>query len=75
MRDGAETEAEALYREVLPAVVFVMQSLDTLHAYGKRIAAMRLGLGEVIDRAPALRPSVYGLQCARRYASALGPFA
>jgi 2-keto-3-deoxy-L-arabinonate dehydratase len=75
MRDGAETEAEALYREVLPAFVFVMQSLDTLHAYGKRIAAMRLGLGEVIDRAPALRPSVYGLQCARRYASALGPFA
>jgi len=75
MRDGAETEAEALYREVLPAFVFVMQSLDTLHAYGKRIAAMRLGLGEVIDRAPALRPSVYGLQCARRYASALRPFA
>ena len=59
----------------LPAIVFVMQSLDTLHTYGKRIAAMRLGLGEVIDRAPALRPSPYGLQCARRYASALGPLA
>jgi 2-keto-3-deoxy-L-arabinonate dehydratase len=75
MRGGAEPEADALYREVLPAIVFVMQSLDTLHTYGKRIAAMRLGLGEVIDRAPALRPSAYGLQCARRYASALGPLA
>jgi len=75
MRGGAEPAAEALYRELLPAIVFVMQSLDTLHTYGKRIAAMRLGLGEVIDRAPALRPSSYGLQCARRYASALGPLA
>ena len=75
MRGGAEPAAEALYRELLPAIVFVMQSLDTLHTYGKRIAAMRLGLGEVIDRAPALRPSPYGLQCARRYASALGPLA
>ena len=75
MRGGAEPEADALYREVLPAIVFVMQSLDTLHTYGKRIAAMRLGLGEVIDRAPAFRPSAYGLQCAQRYASALGPLA
>jgi len=75
MRGGAEPEADALYREVLPAIVFVMQSLDTLHTYGKRIAALRLGLGEVIDRAPVLRPSAYGLQCAQRYASALGPLA
>jgi hypothetical protein len=44
LRDGAETDAEAVYREVLPAIVFVMQSLQTLHTYGKRIAAMRLGL-------------------------------
>ncbi len=73
LREGAETHAEALYREVLPAIVFVMQSLDTLHTYGKRIAAMRLGLGEVFDRAPALRPSAFGMRCAQRYAAALGP--
>jgi 2-keto-3-deoxy-L-arabinonate dehydratase len=72
-REGAETHAEALYREVLPAIVFVMQSLDTLHTYGKRIAAMRLGLGEVFDRAPALRPNAFGMRCAQRYAAALGP--
>lgn len=75
MREGAESRAEALYRELLPAVVFVMQSLDTLHAYGKRIAAMRLGLGEVIDRDPMLRPSAFGLQCVQRYARSLGPLA
>ncbi|MEO8165567.1 MAG: dihydrodipicolinate synthase family protein, partial [Betaproteobacteria bacterium] len=75
LRSGADTDAEALYREVLPAIVFVMQSLDTLHTYGKRIAAMRLGLGEVFDRTPALQPNVFGMQCAQRYAAALGPFA
>ena len=73
LREGAETHAEALYREVLPTIVFVMQSLDTLHTYGKRIAAMRLGLGEVFDRAPALRPNAFGMRCAQRYAAALGP--
>ncbi len=73
LREGAETHAEALYREVLPAIVFVMQSLDTLHTYGKRIAAMRLGLGEVFDRAPALQPNAFGMRCAQRYAAALGP--
>ncbi|HKB83413.1 MAG TPA: dihydrodipicolinate synthase family protein [Burkholderiales bacterium] len=73
LREGAETDAEALYRDVLPAIVFVMQSLDTLHTYGKRIAAMRLGLGEVFDRAPALQPNGFGMRCAQRYAAALGP--
>lgn len=75
VREGAETHAEALYREVLPTIVFVMQSLDTLHTYGKRIAAMRLGLGEVFDRAPALAPDAFGMRCAQRYAAALGPLA
>ena len=75
LREGADTHAEALYREVLPAIVFVMQSLDTLHTYGKRIAAMRLGLGEVFDRAPALAPNAFGMRCAQRYAAALGPLA
>jgi 4-hydroxy-tetrahydrodipicolinate synthase len=75
LREGAEAEAEALYHEVLPAIVFIMQSLDTLHTYGKRIAAMRLGLGEVYDRAPALQPDAFGMRCAQRYAIALGPLA
>jgi len=68
-----EQEAERTYREVLPAIVFVMQSLDTLICYGKRIAALRLGLGEVHDRAPCLAPEPFGLDCAARYAAALGP--
>lgn len=72
---GREQEAEAAYRETLPAIVFVMQSLDTLHCYGKRLAALRLGLGDVHDRAPGLLPEKFGLECTRRFAEALGPLA
>lgn len=70
---GREQEAEAVYRETLPAIVFVMQSLDSLHCYGKRLAALRLGIGEVHDRAPGLTPEKFGLECTRRFAEALGP--
>jgi 2-keto-3-deoxy-L-arabinonate dehydratase len=73
MRSGDADEAERIYREVLPAMVFVMQSLDTLICYGKRIAAWRLGLDVVYDRAPRLAPDPFGLACAQRYAASLGP--
>jgi len=73
MRAGREDEAEALYREVLPAILFGMQSLDALICYGKRMVALRLGLGEVVDRSPAMVPTAFGLDCARRFASRLGP--
>jgi 4-hydroxy-tetrahydrodipicolinate synthase len=78
MRSGRaedEARAEAIYREVLPAIVFVMQSLDTLICYGKRIAALRLGMEEVYDREPSLEPGPFGLACAQRYARCLGPLA
>lgn len=71
MQSGRDAEAEALYREILPALVFTMQSLETLVCYGKRIAAARMGLGEVFDRQPALAPEAFGLDCAARYAQAL----
>ena len=70
---GREQEAEAIYGETLPAIVFVMQSLDTLHCYGKRLAALRLGIAEVHDRAPGLKAEEFGLACTRRFADALGP--
>ena len=76
MRSGSaadQARAEAVYREVLPAIVFIMQSLDTLICYGKRLAALRLGLPEVYDRAPGLAPTAFGLECVRRYAATLGP--
>jgi 4-hydroxy-tetrahydrodipicolinate synthase len=75
MRAGKESEAEAVYREILPGIVFVMQSIDHLVCYGKRLAALRLRLGAVYDRPPAQAPDSFGLDCTRRYATALGPLA
>ena len=72
MRRGDEAEAERLYREILPAIVFVMQSVDHLICYGKRLAAARLGL-EVFDRDPGLAPNDFGLAAVARFAQALGP--
>lgn len=70
---GDVAQAEALYRQVLPAIVFVMQSLDTLICYGKRIAAWRMGFDVQHDRDAKLLPSRFGLEAARRFAEMLGP--
>ena len=69
-----EERAERMYRDLLPLLVFLMQSLDTLLCYGKRLAARRLGLGSVLDRAPAIRPTPLGLANLDRHAARLGPF-
>jgi 4-hydroxy-tetrahydrodipicolinate synthase len=66
-----EAEAERLYREILPAIVFAMQSIDHLVCYGKRLLAHRLGLA-VHDRTPALAPTPFGLDLMRRHAERLG---
>ena len=70
---GDEAEAERLYGDILPLLVFAMQSLDTLLCYGKRVAAKRLGLAGVVDRAPAEAPTAFGLAVAERHAARLGP--
>ena len=69
----SEAEAERLYSEILPVLVFIMQGLDNLMCYGKRLAALRLGLGAVQDRAPAQAPTSFGLECLDRWAAVLGP--
>jgi 2-keto-3-deoxy-L-arabinonate dehydratase len=74
-RGADEPAAEELYRQVLPAIVFTLQSLDTLVCYGKRLAALRLGLPEVVDRAPGLQPTDFGVRCVQRYADVLGRLA
>ena len=68
------TEAEALYQRILPVIVFVMQSLETLVCYGKRIAAWRMGFEVAFDRSPGLAPRAWGVEAARRFARQLGQF-
>jgi 4-hydroxy-tetrahydrodipicolinate synthase len=74
MRRGDEDKAEALYREVLPLIVFVMQSIEASLTYGKRITARRLGIEAVHDRDPALAPTDFGLAVARARSAHLMPF-
>jgi 4-hydroxy-tetrahydrodipicolinate synthase len=71
---GDAEGAEAAYREVLPAIVFIMQSIESLLCYGKRIFGARAGI-EIYDRSPAQRPSTFGLELVKRYAGQLGPYA
>ena len=69
----SEKEAEQLYREILPVIVFVMQSIEHFLCYGKRIIAARLNL-EVHDRRPAMVPTEFGLKRTNAYADMLGPW-
>ena len=73
-RPADAESADAAYRELLPLLVFLMQSLDTLLCYGKRLAARRLGLGSVHDRSPALRPAPLGIENLERHAARLRAF-
>ena len=74
-RPEDEAEAERLYREILPLIVFLMQSVENFLCYGKRLTARRLGLGPVHDRAPAQPPTPVGLAALERHAARLGAYA
>ena len=74
MQRGDEALAQALYAQVLPLIIFVMQSIEASLTYGKRITARRLGLGEVYDRTPSLAPTQFGLDCATARAAQLPLF-
>ena len=65
---GDVARAEAEYAAFLPAALFGMQSLEHLVCYGKRVFGLRAGIA-VHDRAPAMRPSAFGLALAEHWAS------
>jgi len=71
LRAGRDDEAERLYRDIAPLITFMMSSLDTFICYGKRITARRLGIAEVIDRAPCQHPSSFGLSMMERFLAPL----
>jgi 4-hydroxy-tetrahydrodipicolinate synthase len=73
MRAGDEADAERLYREILPAIVFAMQGIEHLVLYGKRLAALRLGIAPSGRRIPSDTPSPLGEAIVARLAAALGP--
>ena len=74
MAAGDVAAAEAEYRRILPMIAFAMQGVAMFLCYGKRMTAWRMALPEITERAPSLAPTRFGLECARRFADALGPY-
>jgi len=72
-RAGNEVSAEEIYRAMLPSAVAVMQGIEHLICYGKRLFAERAGL-TVHDRAPAMRPTPFGEELVALHAKRLGSF-
>ncbi|MGZ0189198.1 MAG: dihydrodipicolinate synthase family protein [Alphaproteobacteria bacterium] len=68
-------EAERIHREILPLIVFLMNSVENFVCYGKRLLAERLGLGAEAGRgrSPAQQPTEFGMQIMRHWAKHLGP--
>jgi 2-keto-3-deoxy-L-arabinonate dehydratase len=75
MGDGRPGAAQLAYEHALPTLIFTGGSADIHRCYGRRIAARRLGLGPVQDRAPALAPTPFGSKTAREHADRLGLYA
>ena len=76
MRQGtpeAIAEAEAMHRELLPLIVFMMSSVENFIAYGKRLAAKRLELENGAARQPSVPVTAFGLQVMEHWATHLGP--
>lgn len=71
--EGFREEAARLHVEILPAINFVMRSIEHLTCYGKRLFAERVGLA-VFDRAPSLRPSAAELATLAALRRNLSPF-
>lgn len=67
---GQTDKAEAFYAQTLPAATFVMQSLEHLITYGKRIFGANAGIA-IHDRAPCLTPTPFGLETADRWTAHL----
>lgn len=70
---GRDEEAERLYADILPMLVFLMETIDTFLVYGKPLLGRRLGLSETAPRPPASPASAFGLTLAQRFADRLGP--
>jgi 4-hydroxy-tetrahydrodipicolinate synthase len=71
--EGRRQDALEQHQELLPAINFIMRSLEHLVCYGKRVFAARAGL-EVFDRAPALRPEAHDLAICDALARRFGAF-
>tara|TARA_B100001057_G_scaffold479409_1_gene551022 strand:+ start:5086 stop:5991 length:906 start_codon:yes stop_codon:yes gene_type:complete len=74
IQQNRENKAFKIYKDVLPGILFVMQSIQTLICYGKRVLAYRMRVNNVYDRKPCLEPSDYGIKITKKISNNLGIF-
>ena len=67
-------KANSEYKKILPSTIFIMQSIDTMICYGKRVCAYRMGINKVFDRKPFLAPTEYGIKKSKKIALELGRY-
>ncbi len=76
--DSAEPDklqqAESLHQKILPMIQFALHSPAHMLAYGKQMFAWRAGIKTVYPRAPAITPTAYNLQLAKRFIAPLSQF-
>jgi 4-hydroxy-tetrahydrodipicolinate synthase len=71
MRMNNEQEAEKLYREILPLLLFLEDSIDHLVNYGKIALARRLKVSAGSPALPSTSCTDFGLQVIQRYIDVL----
>ena len=70
---GYTEEASNCYSRILPSISFIMESIEHLICYGKRLFALRAGF-TIHDRLPALAPTNFGIKTIEKLAYELGSF-
>ena len=64
--------AEKKYNHIKHDIKFVMKDIPTFICYGKRVFAYRMGLKNIYDRKPYLKPTEYGLKKSKEISKKLG---
>ena len=67
-------KANSEYSKILPSIIFIMQSINTMICYGKRVCGYRMGIKNIYDRKPFLEPSDYGIKKSKQIAKELGKY-
>jgi 2-keto-3-deoxy-L-arabinonate dehydratase len=70
---GDREQAEALYRDVLPLLLFLMDSIDSFLVYGKRLFALRMGIEQAGVRQPSYPTTAFGLESLMRHTRRIPP--
>ena len=70
---GEKQAAIEAHAHALPAITFVMQSIEHLTCYGKRLFGLRANF-KIYDRGPCLQPTKIGVELTKNWAEWLGSF-